>query len=216
MKIVLLLSCLALPLWGQTTNDLGMFEGQGDVGHPALAGSASFDPAQKQFTVSSAGANIWGTNDEFHFVWRRVSGDFTLSATVRFPKEEPPSHRKATLMARQNLDDNAPYIDAVVHGSGLTELQFRETAGALTHAVKFPVNGPVQIKLERKEGWFTMYAANEGQPLQELGAYKLQLTLPIYLGLAVCSHDAATVETAVFSDVSLQELPKNQQKKERE
>ena len=198
--------------WGQTANALGLFEGQSDTGNPALAGSASFDPVQKQYTVSGAGANIWGTKDEFHYVWRRVTGDFSLTATVRFPKQEPPSHRKAALMARQSLDGSAPYVDAVVHGSGLTELQFRESMGDLTHAVRFPVNGPVQIRLERKAGWFTMYAASEGQPLQELGAYSLKLTDPIYLGLAVCSHNATNIETAVFSDVSFENIPRASKK----
>jgi len=202
--------------WRQSANGLGMFEGQYDVGNPALAGSSSFDPAQKQYTVSGAGANIWGRKDEFHFLWRRISGDFSLTATVRFPKQDPPSHRKAALMARQNLDEDAPYVDAVVHGSGLTELQFREAAGDLTHAVRFPVDGPVQIRLERKDGWFTMYAASEGQPLQELGAYALKLTDPVYLGLAVCSHNAATAETAVFSDVSFKEIPRSHPKRKTE
>jgi TolB protein len=215
IKIAFLLSSLALPLWGQTTNNLGMFEDQSDVGNPALAGSASFDPASKQYTVSGGGANMWAAKDEFHFVWRRVSGDFSLTATVHFPVQKPPSHRKAALMARQSLDEDAAYADAVIHGSGLTELQFRNTAGDVTHAVNFPVTGPVQIRLERKQGWFTMSAANEGQPLQELGSYALKLTDPIYLGLAVCAHNPTNIETAVFSDVNFIEIPASRsQKKE--
>ncbi|GGA73112.1 hypothetical protein GCM10011507_25920 [Edaphobacter acidisoli] len=191
---------------------LGLFTEQSDIGDPALPGSASFDSAQNQYVVSGAGANIWGKKDEFHFVWRSISGDFSLTATVHFPKQEPPSHRKAALMARQSLDDDAPYADAVVHGSGLTELQFRETKGDATHAIRFPVDAPVQIRLERKDGWFTMYAGREGQPLQELGAYALKLNEPFYLGLGVCSHNAATLETAIFSNVSVEVFPKKQRK----
>lgn len=209
MRIAIFLICLSLPAWGQSSARLGTFEGQSDIGHPALPGSASFDPVLRQYTVSGAGTNMWADKDQFHFVWRRVSGDFSLTATVRFLKQEPPSHRKAALIARQSLESDAPYVDAVVHGSGLTELQFRETAGALTHAIRFPVNGPVRIRLEHKAGWFTMYAADDGRPLQELGAYALKLTGPIYLGLAVCSHNATNVETAVFSNVSFKKIPGN-------
>lgn len=196
------------PDFGQNNSILGMFQGQSDIGSPALAGSASFDPVTKQYTISGAGANIFARKDEFHFLWRRVSGDFSLSASVRFAKQEPPSDRKVALMARQSLDDDAPYLDAVVHGRGLTVIQFREAAGDLTHGIRFPINAPIRIELERKQGWFTMYAATEGQPLQELGSYALKLTDPIYLGLAICSHNAARIETAVFSDVSFQEIPK--------
>ena len=202
--------------WHEPKSEVGTFEGQSDIGNPALAGSSSFDPVQKQYTVFGAGANIWDAKDEFHFVWRRVSGDFSLTATVRFEKQEPPSHRKVALMAREGLDGDAPYVDAVVHGSGLTELQFREKAGNLTHAIRFPVDGPARIQLERKGIWFTMYAGLEGQPLQELGAYALKLDNPVYLGLAVCSHDAKNIETAVFSNVTLQEMPGDQQKSKKE
>lgn len=194
--------------FGKAASAIGIFAGQSDVGDPALPGSAAFDSAQNQYTVAGAGANIWGRKDEFHFVWRRISGDFSLTATVRFPRQEPPSHRKAALMARQSLAGDAPYADAVIHGSGLTELQFREAAEDLTHAIRFPVHAPVQIRLERGAGWFTMYAAREGQLLQELGSYALKLSNPVYLGLAVCSHNAATIETALFSNVSLKTIPK--------
>jgi catechol 2,3-dioxygenase-like lactoylglutathione lyase family enzyme len=200
------------PDFGQAAHGLGLFEGQSDIGNPALAGSATFDPAENQYTVTGAGANIFARNDEFHFVWRRVSTDFSLTATVRFLKQEPPTDRKIALMARQTLDSNAPYMDAVVHGRGLTVLQFREATGDLTHTVRFPVNAPVRIRLERKRGWFTMYAAAEGQPLQELGAYELKLDNPIYLGLAVCSHNAATLETAIFSDVDYETIEDKAQK----
>lgn len=196
----------------KTGGALGLFTAQSDIGDPALPGSASFDSAQNRYVVSGAGANMWDKKDEFHFVWRSISGDFSLTATVRFPKQEPPSHRKAALMARQSLDDDASYADAVVHGSGLTELQFREAKGDVTHAIRFPVDAPVQIRLERKDGWFMMYAGREGQPLQELGAYALKLNEPFYLGLGVCSHNAARIETAVFSDVSFKEFPRKQQK----
>jgi TolB protein len=119
-------------------------------------------------------------------------------------------------MARQKLEDNAAYIDAVIPGSGLTELQFRDTNGDVTHAVNFPVTGPVRFELERKANWFIMYAANAGQPLQELGSYSLKLSNPIYLGLAVCSHNSNDVETAVFSDVSFQETPAHRKGKAEE
>jgi catechol 2,3-dioxygenase-like lactoylglutathione lyase family enzyme len=202
--------------WHEPKGDVGAFEGQSDIGNPALAGSSSYDPVQQQYTVSGAGANMWAGKDEFHFVWRRISADFSLTATVRFPKQEPPSHRKAALMARENLDSGSAYADAVVHGSGLTELQFRDALAGATHAIRFPVDAPARIRLERKQGWFTMYAGAEGQPLQELGAYQLKLKDPIYLGLAVCSHNASTIETAVFSDVVFTEIPKTQQKSGKE
>ena len=214
MKSAFLALCLATPIWGQSPSDLGIFENQTDVGNPSLKGSAMFDPAAQTYRVTGAGANMWMAKDEFHFVWRQLSGDFALTATIRFPEPGAIPHRKAGIMVRQTLDGDSPYLDAVVHGSGLTEIQFREIAGAITHAIRFPVQGPIRIKLERLAGWFTMSAATEGQPLQELGAYPMKLNDPVYLGLLVCSHKADVIETAVFSDVSFQVLPKAPKKKE--
>lgn len=187
--------------FAQAATPLGLFAGQTDVGSPALSGSATFDAAQGQYTVAGAGANMWEGQDQFHFVWRQVSGDFSLAATAHFLKQEPPSHRKFALMARDGLAGDAPYVDAVVHGAGLTEIQFRETAGGITHEIRFPVNAPVRIRLVRQGAWFTMYAGAEGQPLQELGAYSMKLPDSVFVGLAVCSHNAAVLEPVVFSDV---------------
>src|SRR6266436_1073156 len=58
--------------------DLGIFENEGDIGSVAKAGSVAFDPTNHYYVVAGAGANMWFTNDAFHFVWTRVSGDFAL------------------------------------------------------------------------------------------------------------------------------------------
>ena len=47
-------------------------------------------------------------------------------------------------------------------------------------------------------------------PAQELtpaGPATVELTDPVYAGIGVCSHDATVLETAVFSNVELQQLP---------
>ena len=35
--------------------------------------------------VEAAGANMWSTDDAFHFAWKKVSGDVALSADMTFP-----------------------------------------------------------------------------------------------------------------------------------
>src|SRR5664280_2753216 len=45
-----------------TTTDntpIGIFDGQSDVGGAVVPGSASYDAATKQYTIHSAGYNIW-------------------------------------------------------------------------------------------------------------------------------------------------------------
>ena len=59
---------LAYSAPGQTYGPL--FEGQSDVGSVTPPGTASYDAASQTYTLTSAGANLWGTTDAFHFVWK--------------------------------------------------------------------------------------------------------------------------------------------------
>ena len=104
-------------------------------------------------------------------------------------------------MVRQTLEGGSPWAGVMLHGDGLTSLQYRETAGGLTKEVRSTVNGPATIRLVRKGETFTFYAAKEGEPLTESGSMKVALADPVYVGLAVCSHDDTIVEKAVFSEV---------------
>jgi hypothetical protein len=84
MRLSVFAACLAASLLAQTTGDLGIFEGQTDVGNPELKGSGTFDPTRTEYRVSGGGTNIWAKSHEFHLLWRRVSGDVALSATLGF------------------------------------------------------------------------------------------------------------------------------------
>ena len=61
----------------------------------------NFDPAKGEYLVAGGGENMWFTNDAFHFVWKKMSGDFTLTANVRFVGTNGNAHRKACLFVRQ-------------------------------------------------------------------------------------------------------------------
>ena len=77
---------------------LGFFDGQTDVGHNASRGDAGYNAATNTYTLTSNGANTWYHVDNFHFVWKKTSGDQTLTADIRFPSpaytHEPNPHRK--------------------------------------------------------------------------------------------------------------------------
>ncbi|HXD00516.1 MAG TPA: biopolymer transporter TolR, partial [Verrucomicrobiae bacterium] len=110
-------------------NSLGQFDSHGDIGSPAIGGSASYDPANQTYTMTGSGINMWSTNDQFHFLWKKLTGDFIVRARVEFVGKGVEEHRKVGWMARSSLDSNAAYVDAVEHGVGLTSLQYREAAG---------------------------------------------------------------------------------------
>ena len=115
---VLALGCvLSLSAIAQNAPEpMGAFEGHSDIGVVLHPGSAEYEAAARTYTVTGSGENMWAAKDAFHFVWKKVSGDVTLTADVAILGQGGDAHRKAVLMIRQNLDEDSAYADAALHG----------------------------------------------------------------------------------------------------
>ncbi len=183
---------------------VGMFEGNGDVGTVLHAGEAEYDSAARTYTVSGSGENMWFGTDAFHFVWKKVTGDVTLTADVRILGEGGDPHRKAVLMIRQSLDADSAYADAALHGDGLTSLQTRDAKGAATHEIQASVARPSRVRISKRGEWFYMSVAGEGGELRPAGGWmKAAIDGAFYVGIGVCAHNKDGVERAAFSNVEL-------------
>jgi hypothetical protein len=125
MREVLLVCLLAASAVSQA--GLGLFTGAVDVGAPPLKGSAEFDPATRQYTITGTGADIWAKADQFHYLWREMSGNFSVSATTKFVTDGN-AHRKASIMLRKAVDTDSPFRLAI-HGDGMPSVQFRQREG---------------------------------------------------------------------------------------
>jgi TolB protein len=195
---------LALPARVNAAPRIGLFSSHGDVGTVLHPGSVKYDGSKKTYTISGSGENMWFTNDDFQFAWKKVSGDVTLAADIAFEGEGGNPHRKAVLMIRQSLDPDSVYADIARHGVGLTSIQWREENGGTTHEVQANINAPQRLRIEKRGDYFYMFLG-EGRDLKfEAGSPLIELKSPFYVGLGVCSHDKDRVETAVFSNVDLE------------
>jgi TolB protein len=204
----LLLTCLfSAAVFGET-GKFGVFSNSDDVGAPPLKGSAEFDTTTRQYKITGSGADIWGKADQFHFVWREISGNFAVTATARFLSEGI-AHRKAVLMLRKSLDTDSPFVHLAIHGDGTPSVQFRNTKADNTNTVDFPIEGPGtwKLKLVRQGSTITVWIAKDGGPMRELGHTMNQLGSPVLLGLGVSSHSKEATNTVLFSDVSVEPLP---------
>ncbi len=199
---ILLLAVLQYPTFAQEES-VGVFDGHGDIGDVLKAGSATYNPETQEYEVSGAGYNVWFDHDEFQFLWKRMSGDFILYTRARFEGEGVDPHRKVGWMARQSLEGNSPQVNAVVHGDGLTSLQFRKTAGAETEEIRSDLTEADVIQLERKGTTYTMRVAKFGEPFVTEQVADLDLGDEVYVGLFVGSHNADVVEKGVYSDVRI-------------
>ena len=182
---------------------LGIFAGHTDVGNPAKAGTAIYDAEKQQYAISGAGANMWLGRDEFHYAWRRLKGNFILTTRAELVGKGVDEHRKIGWNVRSSLDPDSPHVTAVVHGDGLTSLQFRRTKGAITEQVISTLKAADVIQLERKGNVFVMSVARFGDPFVTEQIADIALGDEVHAGLFVCSHNKDVIEKAVFRDVRI-------------
>jgi len=144
---------------------------------------------------------MWFAADEGHFLWKRIKGDFIVSARVDFIGQGVEAHRKIGWMARSAMDPGAAHASAVVHGDGLTSLQYRRIPGADTEETQLPISGADQIQLERRGTACIISAARFGEPYATASITDVALGDEVLVGLFVCSHSAGIVEKARFTNL---------------
>ncbi|HET9386167.1 MAG TPA: hypothetical protein VFO67_13530 [Gemmatimonadales bacterium] len=185
---------------------VGDFDGHGDVGRVQRAGSVSFDPQSQSYTIAGSGQNMWESRDDFHLVWKRLSGNFILSTRARFIGPGVDPHRKLGWTIRPTLESNGAHVTAALHGDGLMSLQFRRSAGASTEEAKSGDSLPgadAVIQLERRDGAYLMSVARFGDTLAPQQLTGVSLPDTVYVGLFVCAHNDTVLERGVFSNVRI-------------
>ena len=217
---ILLISALGLTLFSACSNpaatdptvseaqaNMGLFETTTDIGIVKYAGEFNYDPQSDAYSLTASGANIWGDRDDFLFVSKEFSGDVSFSANIDFVGEGVDPHRKAGLMIRQTIEADSPYIDVIVHGDGLTSLQYRDEAGGQTKELAANVKAPEALKIELIDGYAYMSVkSGTDQWVKASGSVKTDITSPYHIGMALSAHNNEVTETAIFSNVDLKAL----------
>ncbi len=209
MKTTLMLLCFFMLSfsYGQDS-PVGVFQNHTDIGNPKIAGATEYSDASQTYTLKGSGYNIWFGRDEFHFSFKKLKGDFILTANFEFVGEGKEPHRKIGWMVRASAEDNAPHYSAVLHGDGLTMLQWRPLKGAFMRDPEDQVAASKRyytiIQLERSGKMITMRAAHPGEPLQMIGSTPME-AMPdeVLAGLFISSHNAGNVEEAKVWNVRI-------------
>jgi TolB protein len=179
------------------------FENHSDVGAVLLPSSCIYDPNTQMYTMTSAGANIWGDHDDFHYAWRRMSGNFIVTTRAEFVGKGVNPHRKLGWMVRAGLDTHSANVSTGIHGDGLITLQFRRTSAAPTEEIRTALNGADVIQLERQGNTYLMSVARFGEPFTTVQVNDLNLGEEVYVGLYACSHESNIMEQVIYRDVRL-------------
>ena len=209
MKYLRLLFCLFIALSVSIKgNPQGIFDQSSDIGNPKNPGSAIFNSADQSYSLKGAGYNIWFDRDEFHYLYKKVSGDFILTAQFRFEGRGTDPHRKTGWMLRADTRENSPHLSATLHGDGLTVMQWRDFAGAEMKDPEDQIFAPDSsydvIQLERAGKIFYMRAAHFGKPFVDIGSYEMEgLPDEVLAGLFICSHNPDVTEEATVWNVRI-------------
>ena len=183
-----------------------------DIGEVSADGFAEYDWRRKEFTIKGSGSDIWGTDDEFFYVYQdqskngAISGDFDIRAEIEILDAEHP-FSKAGIMIRQNDSPDSRNVNLLVSKSYGSAMQYRLSDGGETYSIDgSPKKGSQFVKIERRgkrlRGFF--WSTEEQK-------YKLikELFIDIgkaHIGLAVSSHIDGSYATVKFKHVYIDKI----------
>jgi dextranase len=177
-----------------------------DIGSVGLSGNASCGSGM--FTVAGSGADIESTADAFRYVYQTSSSNCEVHAQVAGMQNTDP-WAKAGVMIRESTAAGA--VNATVEitsGNGVEFQQRTRTGGRTTSTVISSVTAPEWVRLVRSGNNFSAYYGLDGANWTQIGStISITMSNCASAGLAVTAHDNATLCTATFNNVSVNQAP---------
>ena len=172
-----------------------------DVGSPAIAGSAGYTTKTGTFTVNGAGEDIFGSFDQFNYVYQPLAGDGNGTIIARVTSQtNTSSNAKAGVIIKQSTTAGTDYMLIAVDPGGTVKVQWDFNGSTTATSIyNFP---NVWMKLVSLNGAFTAYLSGDGTHWTAVDSKALPITFPATIGLYVCSHNTAELGTATFDHVS--------------
>jgi regulation of enolase protein 1 (concanavalin A-like superfamily) len=173
------------------------------MGQRPYMGYFSEDPAGT-YALRGAGEDIYGFEDQFHFAYKELTGAVKIIAKVESLDNTDP-FAKAGVMIRDTLDANSRNMAVLITPENGVRFQFRLVSDDVTDREFVEgVNTPYWVQLERTSGGLirSKYSAN-GSDWTSFSIKQLSVSEPMYVGLAVTSHNPDVAAEAVFSNVTI-------------
>jgi hypothetical protein len=161
------------------------------------------ETAPGAYTMTGSGADVWARADEFHFAYKELSGAVSIIARVDSLDNTDP-FAKAGVMIRDTLDADSANAYLFVTPENGVRFQRRTNAGGNTgRDFVEGITAPQWVRLERTAGGLVRaYYSADGTTWTRLGIVIVSMDMPVYVGLAVTSHNVKKACEAKFSEVS--------------
>lgn len=180
-----------------------MFEGFSEIGNIPHSGTISYNEVSQEYIIAGAGNSAWELNDECQFAWKKIKGDFILTASIEFQEKPSAFNCGIGWMVRQSLDSNAAQISTLVHTNSSSSLLSRSSKGDIAIESQVSVKSPNIIQLQRKGNIYIMSVARWGDPFTTEQISDIALGDEVYAGLCLCSGDANISMSFLFSNVRI-------------
>jgi phosphatidylserine/phosphatidylglycerophosphate/cardiolipin synthase-like enzyme/regulation of enolase protein 1 (concanavalin A-like superfamily) len=170
-----------------------------DIGSVGAAGTASV--SNGTFSVKGSGADVWGSADEFRFVYKQLTGDGSITARVSSVTNQN-AWSKAGVMMRETLNAGSKHATMFVSSArGLAFQRRTSTNGSSSSTAGAAAGAPYWVRITRTGATFTAYQSADGSNWTPIGSATMNMTATIYVGLAVTSHADGAVATGTFTNV---------------
>jgi hypothetical protein len=156
------------------------------------------------WTIQGGGSDIYGTADNFHYLWQPLAGDSSISVEV-VSQAATSSWAKAGLMMRASTDPGSPYYAVFVTPGNGVAVQWRQTQAGSTGQVTTTGTVPVYLQITRTGTTFSAATSTDGvtwTPVPGSTKTMAGLSGAVLRGFAVTSHNTGQLSTVVMNSVA--------------
>lgn len=188
----------------ESANDSGdLFYGSyqlADIGNSSF----SLSETNGQFTMTAAGADIWGTTDEFGFAYMEWTGDVTLVAKVN-SLNHVHDWSKTGIMIRASLNGNSRHASMfATHNRVSAHWRINDGGSSSPNNIQnSETKPPAWVKLVREGNVFRAYYSFDGGTWFPNGTRTINMPEKVYVGIALTSHLSGTTASSVISNVEV-------------
>ncbi len=174
-----------------------------DIGQVGVTGDVCYEVATQTFHMKGSGKDIWNYDDEFHYLYKQVHGDVTITAYC-VSVEDVYDWSKAGVMIRETLDSNSLHaMMAITPGNGAAFHRRNNNTSYTANYNDTSFHAPVWLRMSRIGNAFTGSVSNDSINWTDVHTSTVNMTDTVFIGLCHTSHIDATISESVFRFVTI-------------
>lgn len=175
----------------------------GNIGGNAFVGYHCFNPATQEILITSAGRDVWESEDQLYYISQPAEGDVEITARMTAVGRTDGWAKAGLMMREYRSAVSAQAMMSFTPDNG-PAFQWRSTtAGATENTNIAGISMPYWIKLVRQGDVFTGYVSPNGNDWTMVESVTIDMGAEVQVGVFSCSHNENVPNTATMDHVSL-------------